>query len=509
MTRWGDAASYGFGPRQARVFLGLLLVSLVVRLVASVRLPLATQEAYYWMYAQHPALSYFDHPPAIAWAIGLGCWLLGDSELGVRLLAAPLMLLSSWLLYRLAAFWVSREAGVVAAIALQLLPFYYGMGLIHTMNAVLFASWLGCLLALSHALERDWKPGWYLAGALGGVALLSKYSAVLLGVGTLAALLTHPRWRRHLVTPHPWLAAGVALLVFSPVIVWNWQHDWASLRYQFYARYEGAGFAWKWVGRSLGLQVVLLTPVPLAFLLWWTRRSLRGARWRAPAPAFALAFSVVLLGLFAYRTFTYSIHLDWTTPMYFGALPPLAGAYLAWVRWARIHGRRSGWAVALRATAWVCVAANTVGLLVVIGMVDAGAKVAKLGPWDPMISVLEELEARIVRETGRPPIFVGDDSYSIASILAFYGPGGPERTTSEWLVRDDLPEYRAGLMYGYWHDREPWIGRDVVFVADDPSGVDAIPGWFEALDRIEDPRLEHPQTFHVAIGRGLRAARRR
>ena len=47
----------------------LLGVALGLRLLAMVAVPLIPEEAYYWMYAQHPALSYFDHPPMVSWAI--------------------------------------------------------------------------------------------------------------------------------------------------------------------------------------------------------------------------------------------------------------------------------------------------------------------------------------------------------------------------------------------------------------------------------------------------------
>src|SRR5262245_56411633 len=48
-------------------------------------LPVFAQEAYYWAYAQHPDLSYFDHPPMVAWLIWFGTLLFGDGVVGVRL----------------------------------------------------------------------------------------------------------------------------------------------------------------------------------------------------------------------------------------------------------------------------------------------------------------------------------------------------------------------------------------------------------------------------------------
>src|SRR5262245_43293731 len=49
--------------------IALLLLALATRLVLSAVVPLLPEEAYYWLYSRHPDLSYFDHPPAVAWVI--------------------------------------------------------------------------------------------------------------------------------------------------------------------------------------------------------------------------------------------------------------------------------------------------------------------------------------------------------------------------------------------------------------------------------------------------------
>ena len=48
-------------------------------------MPVFSQEAYYWTYAQHPDLAYFDHPPIVAWLIWIGTHVFGDGSIGIRL----------------------------------------------------------------------------------------------------------------------------------------------------------------------------------------------------------------------------------------------------------------------------------------------------------------------------------------------------------------------------------------------------------------------------------------
>ncbi len=102
------------------------------RFVIALLIELTPQEAYYWNYAMHPALSYFDHPPMVAWVISAGQFLLGKSELGVRIGGLFLNLLSTGLLYALGQLWFGRRAGLWAALLFQLLPLFFVYGVLIT-----------------------------------------------------------------------------------------------------------------------------------------------------------------------------------------------------------------------------------------------------------------------------------------------------------------------------------------------------------------------------------------
>jgi Dolichyl-phosphate-mannose-protein mannosyltransferase len=61
---------------------------------------LSDDEAYYRLRALAPALSYFDHPPMVAWMIAAGRGLLGDNPLGIRAATVLTGLLGPLLLWR-------------------------------------------------------------------------------------------------------------------------------------------------------------------------------------------------------------------------------------------------------------------------------------------------------------------------------------------------------------------------------------------------------------------------
>src|SRR5262249_6549328 len=64
---------------------GLFVAVAAVGVYFCAALPGFAQEGYYWSYSQHPGLSYFDHPPMVAWLIWLGTAVLGDGALGIRI----------------------------------------------------------------------------------------------------------------------------------------------------------------------------------------------------------------------------------------------------------------------------------------------------------------------------------------------------------------------------------------------------------------------------------------
>src|SRR6478672_13290749 len=77
-----------------------ILAMVALRLVAAALTPLTFDEAYYWMWSNHLAGGYYDHPPMVALVIRLGTMLAGDTEFGVRLVSILLALPMSFAVYR-------------------------------------------------------------------------------------------------------------------------------------------------------------------------------------------------------------------------------------------------------------------------------------------------------------------------------------------------------------------------------------------------------------------------
>ena len=232
-----DPAARAERRRDPAVIVLLLIVgTLAARLVFADALGLGIDESYMVASGRELQLSYFDHPPLSWWMAWGAAHLFGsEAPIVVRLPFALTFCLTTWLMHRVTALWFGQTAGMWAAVALNLSP-VFGVTTASWVlpDGPLLAALLGATLCLQHAVAAErggW--GWWLgAGGCAGLALLSKYSAVLPLAGAAAFLLTQPGARRWLLRPQPFAAGLLAALAFTPVLVWNAQHGWASLLFQ-------------------------------------------------------------------------------------------------------------------------------------------------------------------------------------------------------------------------------------------------------------------------------------
>ncbi|MBV8927258.1 MAG: glycosyltransferase family 39 protein [Bradyrhizobium sp.] len=287
-----------------------------LRIVYAGLIDLRTDEAYYWTWSKERALSFLDHPPMIAWFIRFGTAIFGDTNLGVRFAGIVAMLATQLLL----ADITRRATHDIRAIALALLmpeaALYYGLLMAKVAPDIALIPFAVAMIWSLVRLAESRDPRWWLAaGVFGGLSLLSKFTVVMMLPAIVAYMLV-PDWRlRQLRSPFPWLAALIALLLFSPVLIWNYQHDWASFRFQAVRATAVHEFSLRTLGDYIGLQWGLvgfvLLPVVLSGL---ALTAWRGYRDREPV-AILLATAVIVPFLyFFWKSLTLRVGDTW--PMF-------------------------------------------------------------------------------------------------------------------------------------------------------------------------------------------------
>src|SRR6266446_7233828 len=189
-----------------RTVAALILGTFLARLVFAASLGLGVDESYMVTAGRKLQLSYFDHPP-IAWWIAWGMAHLTGSEsaIVVRLPFIALFALTTWLMYRVTSALFDPEAGMWAAVVLNMAPVLgITAGTWVLPDGPLFAALLGMSACLIAALRSDGRAawGWWLAtGLCAGLALSSKYSAALPLLGIVAFLASEPTSRHWLLRP--------------------------------------------------------------------------------------------------------------------------------------------------------------------------------------------------------------------------------------------------------------------------------------------------------------------
>jgi len=303
------------GP-PAWLFLFLLAVT-AARLLAAAVIPLTEDEAYYRLWAQAPQLGYYDHPPMIAWWIGVGVGLMGDDPLGARLVPSLACGLSGLLIFDLA-----RRLGADRATAARASVWYnatllVGMGgALATPDAAATPFWVLTLWCLARTKEPKGEAWWLAAGAAGGLACLSKYSSLFIAPGVILWLAISPPGLASLRRPWPWAAAIIAGALFGLNLAWNADHHWVTLHKQF-GRLAPHGLKPQYLAELLIGQFVLVNPLIAVFAI----QGLRGP-WRAgPEPGRLDTRLLLATGLpfVAYLTL-HSLHdrvqAHWPAPVY-------------------------------------------------------------------------------------------------------------------------------------------------------------------------------------------------
>lgn len=274
-------------------------------------LPLSVDEAYYYAWSLTPDWGYWTKPPLIAWAIGAASGVCGAGSACIRSVGVLAFTASSVLLCLLALrMGLSRAQSVAVAVAFATLPLSSFYGMAASTDSLLLLCWSGAMLSLWMALQGR-AAAWLLLGLCAGLGLLAKYSMAVLAP-SVALVLLHPQWRHHWRQPGPWLAAGMAFLVFAPNLWWNLHHGMPTLTHTAEIS-RGQAYSLKFDTMLVFLaeqwlvgNVVLVS----AFVVWLVRSRLS----LQPRDWFWVALSVPMLAVISVQALLSRAHANWAAP---------------------------------------------------------------------------------------------------------------------------------------------------------------------------------------------------
>ncbi len=295
MVRFVNAAPR-LPPRAPAVFaIGAFLCAL--QLAYAGRYGIFRDEMYYVACGDHLAFGYVDHPPLVALMARLEVLVFGESPRALRVLPAVLAGASVVLAGELARLLRGRAfAQILAAVCVLAAPELLGVFHILSMNAVLPVAWTACAVFATRALVFEEPRAWLGFGVVAGVGLEAKHSTLFFGAAVAIALLSTSH-RRALRSRGPWLAFGIALLLFAPNLAWEAANGWPTLEFMRNAQEHKmvAMSPWGFVVASTVNMLPLTLPVWLGGLVWLVT-SERARPYRFLGVTFVAALVIVVAG---------------------------------------------------------------------------------------------------------------------------------------------------------------------------------------------------------------------
>jgi len=404
---------------------------------------LGVDEAHYGLYALIPSWSYFDHPPLIGWLL-IPFVSLGDSEWLIRLPAILLWLASNLAIYRLSQTLFPKHAWqgfwtlvlVNGAIMMQLL----GLAPLPEAPLILF-SLLTLLTLLKIRHSNRWQD-WLWLGAWLGLAALSKYTAIVLVISLILVMLVERRfyWLSQFKT---WSAVLLTLIMISPVLIWNYQHDWISFNYQL--EHGTRDPNWQISRFFIGQAAQLIVYGPLLFIGGLFSLVLIQRQWQNHQARLLILFALPIVLLFGYGG-GHKLTLPHWTALAWILLAPIVVDWLL-RNWQKTSVRIL---IYLHAT-WVIGLGLAVKLLIIMPQLASAPNhpLQELHGWPQVIERAQHWQNQ--HTTDRPDLWV--TNWTHASRLAWYNYPNPTY----------IDDYRFD-QFDLWYPLPTSIPKQAIFI---------------------------------------------
>ena len=188
---------------------------------------LFTEEAQYWLWSRYPDWSYYSKPPLIAW-INYLTDVFPHSDRVIRSIALLFGTSTLLIYYRLSYLvFASVHIARLSVIILSVSPYFVLASTFFTTDSLLIFFWVSSLYLLIIAIRHDNVNNWLLLGLSLGLGCLSKYAMFFILFVVIPLWCTKQKYvMRGLV-----LSLVVAFITFMPVIIWNYQHHWVTIKH--------------------------------------------------------------------------------------------------------------------------------------------------------------------------------------------------------------------------------------------------------------------------------------
>ena len=300
----------------------ILFLNLLIRVIIALSTNFGIDEVYYISYGLYPDWSFFDHPPMISLLMRLTTldMVLMD-EFFVRL--GPLIIGTAniYLIYRIGCLLKDRLTGVIAALltsASIYASIIVGTFILPDTPQSIF--WVLALYLFTQYINSGKNKFIYFFGLATGFAMLSKYHGIFLWGAAGLYFITY-RYKK-LFSKEVLLSILISLVVFSPVILWNYFNDLSSIN--FHSDRVGSGSIWpnfkNFFPEFFG-QLLYNNPFNVVLIVVSLIYFIKNRDWCVTKPIAFLMYSGIPLSLIVLVMSMYNGTLPhWSGPGYYGLI---------------------------------------------------------------------------------------------------------------------------------------------------------------------------------------------
>lgn len=298
--------------REDKTAYTVILILSIFSIFYNSLLPLHGDEAYYWVWSHNLQNGYFDHPPMIAYFIHLTNY-ISESEWGVRLVNVFSLSVSSIYIYKLASIIFDKNIALKAIIIFSSIILVHAGFIITTPDSPLILFWTLSLYYAYKAIFLNSRIDYILAGIVLGMMMLSKYTSILFIVSLILFLAI--KRRDVFKNINFYISAFISIIIVSPMLLWNYQHDWISFNFQLnHASGNDNVIKLDLLLSFIAGQFAIFSPIFAAVLFYYLFKE--KLFFKNTKLFFISIMTAITLIFFMYKGLYANMELNWVAPAY-------------------------------------------------------------------------------------------------------------------------------------------------------------------------------------------------
>ena len=193
-----------------------------------------TDTYYYFTWSKSLQLSYVDGPPLIAYLLYITTHVFGNNFFAIEMLSLLSIYVSTFIIYKIITLYNSKSTALLASSLFLTFPFATTrfIAISMTLDGLeVMSSLLVIYMTMLWIKNRNTRYIYYTAISI-GIALLSKYNTIVLILAIMIYCIYKANLRKIYCNINFYISIFIAVIIFSPVLIWNYQHHWVSFIYQ-------------------------------------------------------------------------------------------------------------------------------------------------------------------------------------------------------------------------------------------------------------------------------------